>query len=100
MALVMDDTSNGTIKHFSILWKETCVFVFFKQTLQLNLETYLKNRSPGYCMYIISRFVHSVSDKFLHSKPAAVPPNTATIVRMVRLFSRMNTLNFDMMICW
>lgn len=51
--------------------------------------THLKNRSPGYCMYMTSRFVHCVSP-LLRASPLIVPPNTPIMVRMVSKFFRMN----------
>lgn len=63
MALVMDDTSSGTIRHLSIR----------------------KNRSPGYWMYMTSRCVHG-SEEFLSIKPNVVPPNTPITVRKVSKF--------------
>lgn len=63
MALVMDDTSRGTIRHLSIR----------------------RNRSPGYWMYITSRCVHG-SEEFLSIKPRVVPPNTPITVRKVSKF--------------
>lgn len=96
MALVMDDTKRGTIRHFSILWiitENKCFYSRLNVCLRFNI--YRKNKSPGYWMYIISRFVHSVSAVFFSSRPAAVPPKTPTIVRMVRMFSRTKRPNFD-----
>lgn len=64
MALVIDATSNGTIRHLSIL----------------------KNKSPGYWIYIMSRSVQTWSD-FFKISPKIVPPTTPTIVMTVRRFS-------------
>lgn len=63
IALVILETSSGTIKHFSMR----------------------KNKSPGYCIYITSRSVHGLSLLF-SAKPRPVPPNTPTIVKIVSRF--------------
>lgn len=63
IALVILDTSSGTIKHFSMR----------------------KNKSPGYCIYITSRSVHGRSLLF-SANPRPVPPKTPTIVKIVSKF--------------
>lgn len=67
IALVIDDTSSGTIRHFSIR----------------------RNRSPGYWMYITSRSVQGTAE-FFKIRPSAVPPNTPHTVRKVRRFDLTN----------
>lgn len=93
MALVIEDTNKGTIKHFSILKLND-----FDQFYVVHLDkffiirTHLKKISPGKDMYIISRFVHSPV-LFLMIKPTSPPTKTPITVAMVRTFSCMKALN-------
>lgn len=94
IALVIDDTSNGTIRHLSILywtWLAHCWKSFI-------IATYRKNISPGNEMYIISRFVHSPV-LFLIIKPTRPPTNTPITVAIVSTFSCIKLLNLLLASC-
>lgn len=93
MALVIDETNSGTIKHFNILQEKTKYKdKLTESSFPVKAPSYLKNKSPGYCMYMTSRLVHCVSP-LLSASPLKVPPNTPIIVRMVSKLFRMNPKN-------
>lgn len=58
-------------------------------------ERYLKNNSPGYDIYIISRGVHGSVNSFV-IRPMVVPATTPTIVRIVNRFSLQNVFHFEL----
>lgn len=54
--------------------------------------TYLKNKSPGYWIYMICRFVHGCELMFFANRPHATPLSTPTHVKMVSKFRWTNPL--------
>lgn len=58
------------------------------------MTTYLKNKSPGYWIYMIWRFVHGSELEFFVIKPTATPLSTPTHVKMVSKFRLIKPLLF------
>lgn len=85
-----------TVARLTILtsWNEKRKWIswlssFFRWKRQ---EPYLRNNSPGYCMYMTSLFVHSWWP-CLSTSPPMVPPSTPITVRMVSMLFRRNPRN-------
>lgn len=57
-------------------------------------RTYLKNKSPGYWIYMTWRFVHGCELIFFAIRPNATPLSTPTHVKMVSKFRWTNPLLF------
>lgn len=58
------------------------------------VRTYLKNKSPGYWIYMTWRFVHGCELIFFAIRPNATPLSTPTHVKMVSKFRWTNPLLF------
>lgn len=97
MALVIEDTNRGTIRHFNILkmYKDNNISrTYTLLSLSSDQGTYLKKISPGNDIYIISLGVH-LPVLLLIMKPTKPPKNTPIIVSMVRRLSFIKVRHFD-----